>query len=151
LQVQVIGLGNELRGDDGIGPRIIEELSKTPFIESIKVIDAGADAFIVLECLQQESPVIIIDCAEMGKEAGAVVCFRADESRLKQMDQLISLHGFGLAEIYQMAKAIGPVPTCTIIGVQPKSIEFNTGLSAEVESSINQIKNLVIKEIKKNA
>jgi len=147
----VIGLGNELRGDDGIGPKIIEEMSNTLLADSIKLINAGADPFIVLDCLRQKNPVVIIDCAEMGKEPGEVVSFSADESRLKQMDQLISLHGFGLAEIYRMAKAIGPVAECTIIAVQPKSIKFNTGLSAEVEKSINQIKNQVIKEIKKNA
>jgi len=150
VKLQVVGLGNELRGDDGIGPRMINELQYGPFAQSMKLVNAGADAFIVLEYLRQENPVVIIDCAQMGKQSGEVVCFDADQSSLAQMDKLISMHGFGLSEIYQMATAIGPVAPCKIIGIQPKSIEFNTGLSPEVENSIKKIENLVIEEIKRN-
>jgi hydrogenase maturation protease len=148
--IQVIGLGNELRGDDGIGPRIIEELEKSSYRDQMHLINAAADAFIVLEYLKENNPVIIIDCARMGREAGGVIIFDADEAHAELMDTLISLHGFGLAEIYRIAAALGPVAPTKIIGVEPKSIDFNTGLSVEVEKSIPKIINLVIEEIKKN-
>jgi len=148
--IQVIGLGNELRGDDGIGPRILAELKQSRYSYKVNLINAAADAFIVLEYLNGSDPVIIIDCAQMGRNAGEVVVFNADAAHLERMNMLISLHGFGLAEIYRMAQALGPVAPCKIIGVEPKSIEFNSGLSVEVEQSIPKIINLVIEEIKKN-
>lgn len=148
--ISVIALGNELRGDDGIGPRVLVQLKQSEYKERAHFIDAGADAFIVLDHLRKSEPVVIIDCAEMEKKAGDVIRFEAKRSNLGLMDQLISLHGFGLAEIYKMAETLGPVAPCTIIGIQPKSIEFNSRLSDEVEKSIPKIINLVIEEIKKN-
>jgi hydrogenase maturation protease len=100
--------------------------------------------------LREQEPVIIIDCAKMGRNPGEVVLFNAGEANFGRMDQLISLHGFGLSEIYQMAAAIGPVAPCTIIGIEPEAIEFNTGISHTVEKSIPNILNLVIEEMKKN-
>lgn len=147
---RIIGLGNVLRGDDGIGPRILEELSQSDYRDSMILIDAAADAFIVLEYLREKEPVIIIDCAMMGRDAGDVVSFEAGETHFKEMDKLISLHGFGLSEIYRLAREIGPVAPCKVIGIEPESIEFNTGISETVLNSMPEVINLVIEEIKKN-
>ena len=63
--LKVIGLGNILRGDDGIGPAIIQNLEQSGNSFQIRPIDAGSDAFTVLDHLLGSEPVLIIDCARM--------------------------------------------------------------------------------------
>ena len=78
--LKIISLGNELRGDDGIGPRVLEQLTKIKHPIPIRFINAGADAFIILEHLVDSDPVLLIDCAKMGKTPGSVNKFNVRET-----------------------------------------------------------------------
>jgi hydrogenase maturation protease len=144
--LKVIGIGNALRGDDAIGPLIIEELEKVQPGPQAKLIDAGADAFTVLEHLMENDPMLIIDCAKMGLQAGEVKMFKVDEATIGSVAKVVSLHGFGFGDVYKMAKGMGEVAPCKIIGIEPKTIAFDTGLSTEVKKSIPDILNLIKKE-----
>ncbi len=144
--LKIIGLGNILRGDDGIGPTIINLLAESNSAKDLLIINAESDTFLLLEHLIEQEPILIIDCAKMGMTPGSVKKFEINETTILQVDKLISLHGFGFGEIYNMALKIGDPAPCKIIGVEPKSIEFNTQLSDEVKDSIPQIINLVNEE-----
>ena len=63
----------------------------------------------------------------------------------------LSMHGFSLAEVLKMAQSIGVEPDVTIVGVEPKEIKFNTGISREVEKSIPTIMRMVMEEAKSYA
>jgi len=147
--LKVISLGNELRGDDSVGPAVVDHLSKIDPPIPLTLINAGSDAFTILEYLIEDDPVLIIDCAKMGKEPGQIEKFNVEESAIQKIDQSISLHSFGFGEIYQMAKKIGEVTECMLIGVEPRSIEFGEELSDEVKSSIPSIVKMVIEEANK--
>lgn len=141
--VNVIGLGNLLKGDDAVGPTVIELLLGSDNQGELNLVDAGADAIMVLDYLLADNPVIIIDCAKMGKMAGDVVAFDVNSANISHVSTAFSIHGYSFAEIYTMAVAIGPVAPCRIIGVEPKQINFNTDLSEEVKASIPKIINMV--------
>jgi len=149
--LKVIGLGNALRGDDSIGPYIIEKLSEKENPVPLTLIDAGSDAFTLLEHLILDDPILILDCADMGKAPGEIVSFTLNDATIKAVESAVSLHGFGFGEVYNMAKSLGKMAECKIIGIQPKEIEFNCGLSKEVEAAVPQIINLVMEEAKKHA
>lgn len=146
--LKVISLGNELRGDDSIGPAVVNELRTMDLPEPVTLIDAGADASAVLEHLIAEEPVLLIDCAQMGKQPGEVVKFKVNDSNIKSFEKSISLHGFSFGEVFKMAEQFGPIPDCSIIGIEPKSIEFGQKLSDEVKHSLPSIINMVIEEAK---
>ncbi|KAA3615656.1 MAG: hydrogenase maturation protease [Calditrichaeota bacterium] len=144
--LKVIGIGNALRGDDAIGPLIIEELEKKPNGIPAKLIDAGADAFTMLEHLMDKEPLLIIDCAKMGMNPGEIRMFDVTEATIANAAKIVSLHGFGFGDVYKMAKGMGEVAPCKILGVEPKEIAFDTNLSDEVKNSIPEIVNLINKE-----
>jgi hydrogenase maturation protease len=146
--LKVISLGNELRGDDSIGPVVVNELRTMNLADPVTLIDAGADAFTVLEHLMADDPILLIDCAQMGRQPGEVIKFKIDNSTIKLFEKSISLHGFSFAEVFKMAEQFGPIPDCTIIGVEPKSIEFGQKLSDEVRQSLPSIIKMVIEEAK---
>ncbi len=145
--LKIIALGNELRGDDSIGPYLLNKLEETEHPIPIRFIHAGADTFMLLEHLMGEDPVVIIDCARMGKTSGSVCKFRLDEVNIKQVDKAVSLHGFSFAEIWNMASRIGPVAPCTIVGIEPEQTEIAMPLSASVRSRIPQAMHLLQEEI----
>lgn len=145
--LKIISLGNELRGDDGIGPRVLEQLTKIKHPIPIKFINAGADAFIILEHLVDSDPLVLIDCAQMDMAPGSVIKFEIDSQSLKKTDRLLGLHGFSFAEIVQLAQQVGKPASCTVVGIEPKSTEIDTPLSLEVEEAIPRAMQLVLKEI----
>lgn len=143
--LKVIGLGNVLRGDDGIGPMVIEQLEELGD-ESIQLIDAGADPFTLLEHLIESDPLLIIDCAEMGMLPGSTHLFSIYDAKFRESANSISLHGFSFADVYRMAAEIGVLAPCKIIGVQPKNIGFCDKLSDEVKASIPTILKMINQE-----
>ena len=147
--MKVISLGNELRGDDSIGPAITAQLKQLDLPVPLDLIDAGSDAFTILDHLISNEPIIIIDCAKMNEVPGRVKKIKIDEASFEQADNAISLHGFSFAEVYKMSKNIGPVAECTLIGIEPKSLEFGSELSDEVKRSIPLVVKMVIEEAKK--
>lgn len=149
--LNVIGLGNFLKGDDAIGPIVIEKLSNSFNETELNLIDAGADAISVLDYLIGKDPVVIIDCAKMGREPGEVVEFDVTEANISLVYNTFSLHGFSFGDVYKMATQMGPVAPCKIIGVEPKHINFNENLSTEVKASIPKIINIVTMEAKNYA
>jgi len=147
--LKVLGIGNTLRGDDGIGPVIIEELKKLDLPDSINLIEIGSDAFSIIDHFENKQSVLVIDCAQMGKDPGECVKFDVKNENLPILDKAISVHGFGFADVYKLAQNLYEDIQCTIIGIQPKSIEFNTGLSEEVKNNIPLIINMVMEETEK--
>jgi hydrogenase maturation protease len=146
--LKVVALGNVLRGDDGIGIVVLDELKKEK-MPDVMLLDIGADAFSLLEHFMASDPILIIDCARMNKLPGEVVKFQIDQANLAQADDIVSLHGFSLAETYQMAQKMGDVAECHIIGIEPKTIEFNKTISPVVKNSIPLIINMVKEEVQK--
>ena len=145
--INVISLGNDFCGDDGIGPRVLERLTKHKFPTPMKFINAGEDAFILLEYLVQSDPVLLIDCARMGLAPGTIRRFNAGDVLLRSAEQLVTMHGFSFAEIFNMAKSIGEPAPCTIFGIEPKDVQMGTSLSEEVEKSIPGVVNMILEEI----
>lgn len=133
----VIGVGNRLRGDDAIGPMVIDALRKKPDPRVI-LVDAGSDALGILEYLDDQDAVVIIDACRMHKEPGSVVVFAPSEATLILEDDPLSLHGLGLGESLRMAESLQMLPRKTkIIGIEPDSIQFTGKLSKPVSRALN--------------
>jgi hydrogenase maturation protease len=149
-QVLVLGLGNPLRGDDGVGPRVIEELNRRGLPEGVTALDGGTDGFDLLHVLAGWERAIIVDAADVGREPGQYVRFTPEEARLVESADGFSLHNAGLAEVLALAKAVGqPLPELVIFGVQPEKIGWGEGLSPAVEAALPDIVNAVLNEINK--
>ncbi len=133
----VIGVGNRLRGDDAVGPLLIDELSKLSD-PRLELIDAGSDALGILEYLAGREQVLLVDACRMGKAPGSLVTFRPLERKLILDTDPLSLHGLGLAETLDMAESLHMLPTdLKIIGIEPDSIQFNGKLSSSVQAAMS--------------
>jgi len=148
----VLGLGNPLRGDDGIGPRIVEELVRRGLPEWVAALDAGNAGLDLLNVLEGWERVVIVDAAEMGREPGRFIRFMPDEARLTRAGDPFSLHDAGLGEALALAGALGrTLPELVIFGVQPAEIDWREGLSPAVESAVPALADAVIAELEQFA
>ena len=152
--VLVLGLGNPLRGDDGVGPRVVEELEDRVLPEAVQTLDGGTGGLDLLHLMEGWDRVIIIDAADLsgvgqlapGQFApGQFVRFTPDQVHLDGADERFSFHHAGLAEVLALARALDrPLPPIVVFGVQPKSVGWGEGLSSEVEERLPALLNAIL-------
>jgi hydrogenase maturation protease len=147
--LRVIALGNELYGDDGIGPAVLRQMQSRVRRESVDLIDAANDALILLDYLVKGDPVVLIDCARMGRNPGEVLKFRSGRLQPPWLSGLLSLHGLSIREVLELARELGWSGECVIIGIEPKAVAFNSDLSAEISRNLPAIVDLAMEEINK--
>lgn len=150
LSILIIGLGNPLRGDDGVGPRVVEELHRRGLPEGVEAIDVGTGGLDLLRVMDGWDAVIVVDAAEIGREPGAFARFTPEEVRLRLHETGFSLHDAGLPEALTLASALNhPLPPITLFGVQPERIGWEEGLSPAVEEAIPALVEAILREVRK--
>lgn len=153
--VLILGLGNPLRRDDGVGPRVIEELESQGLPDGITALDGGTGGLDILRVLEGWNHVIIVDAANVdagdgGIGPGEFVRFTPDQVRLAESEDNLSLHHAGLAEVFGLAKALDhQLPSIVIFGVQPGEVGWGEGLSSSVESGLSTLVEAVREEAEK--
>ncbi len=146
----ILGVGNPLREDDGIGPAVIRRLfeikRKKDIFLSTDLVDGGTDGLGLIEYLRNYKKVILIDAVEMGISPGSIKVFTPDEAILTINTDSLSTHGFGIAELITLARELDILPDMTIIGVQPETTGYGQILSSAVHTSIDKIYRIIQKE-----
>ncbi len=144
----VIGLGNPLLGDEGVGVRVVEELRGLQLPDGVEVLEGGTAGLGLLALMEGYQRVIVVDAADMGHSPGHVVRFTPSEVQFKKTDASLSLHQIGLGEVLALAEALEMAPDeLIIIGVQPGRIEGVAGLRPEVEGVIPKIIEIILDEL----
>ncbi|BAW31285.1 MAG TPA: hydrogenase maturation peptidase HycI [Methanothermobacter sp.] len=140
-KILILTVGNELRGDDGLGPAIAKKLSKNRK-ENLTVIDGGTvpENFTGKIKMEDPSHIIIIDAVEMGAEPGTIKIIKKDEIA----NYNISTHAMPLSFLIEYLKTHKDYKI-TLIGIQPKKLEFSTKISKPVKESMEKL-NSILKE-----
>ncbi len=74
--ILVMGVGNYLMGDEGIGVQVIQEMIKHKLPDYVDILDGGTGGFLLLNCFEAYSTVIFIDATMDGKPAGIISLIR---------------------------------------------------------------------------
>jgi hydrogenase maturation protease len=130
MKIGIIGLGNPLRGDDGIGIVIVDELKKLVINKNIELVDAGEGGFNLLHHLQRFNRVLIIDAVVFGGRFGETKLFTINDIAFDNI--CLYSHEINICKIVDILRLIGDVPDIFIFGIQPKEIDYNKGLSKEL-------------------
>jgi hydrogenase maturation protease len=144
----VIGLGNPLRGDDGVGVRVVEALRARSLSPDVEVIDGGTQGLGIIPLMEGRERLILIDAANISTAPGQFARFAPDDVRLPGNDRQLSVHSAGLREALQLAQALHVLPRDVIIfGVQPEQLDWDAGLSQAVEANLPPLIAAVAAEI----
>jgi hydrogenase maturation protease len=145
----VIGLGNPLRGDDGVGVRVAQMLAEQALPPGVEVIDGGTQGLGIVNLMEGWQRVIVVDAADVGRSPGQFVRFTLDEARLLGDDQHLSIHVAGLRGALLLAQALKMLPDEVIIfGVQPANLEWESTLSPQIEATLPDLIEAVLVELK---
>ena len=144
----IIGVGNLLLKDEGVGVHAVRELRQKALPAGVEVLDGGVAGIGLLDFFPGAQKLVLIDAADMNLAPGTVVRFTPEEIRSQPGGPKFSAHDVGLLEVLELASALGQSPPeVVIIGVQPGEISWGTDLTPEVRSSLPLVVEMVLKEV----
>lgn len=131
-RIAIIGIGNPMMSDDGIGPRLIAELEGS--VPGVDLIDMGTGGMQLVHVLAGYDSVVIIDSADMGLSPGESRVFSPDDVVSFKETRAYSLHDWDLLRSIAVSRELGEAPERILIfAVQPACLEMREGLCPEVE------------------
>jgi len=146
IRTVVVGVGNLLLKDEGIGVHIAHALQRIDILHNIKIIDAGTSPDLPYY-LKDTDKLVIVDAVKAGGKPGTVYRFHPHDVNIES-ERMVSVHELGLEQSLEMMRLMGGEPReIVIIGIEPKEIDWGTELSAELKQKIPEVINVVLNEI----
>ena len=136
-KVMILGVGNPLRGDDGAGPCLIQQL-KGQVDATLLDCEEVPENFLGKIAENQPNSILIIDAIDLGMRPGAVAVLEED----KLEDATWSTHHASLQLFINCLKAETRADVL-ILGIQPKSTEFGSGISDEVKETLSLLQRIL--------
>lgn len=147
-KVAVVGVGNLLRSDDGVGVHLVHKLAEMVHEDYVEFIDAGTVPDVLTLVDERVRKLILVDAANVGGEPGTIYRFG-----LEDIDACpgvpTSLHDVSLFDNLKLVSAFGKrFESVVIIGIEPETTESGLGLSPRVSAKLPEAASLVLGEIK---
>jgi hydrogenase maturation protease len=138
----VLGIGNVLMGDEGVGVHAIRALEREGWPEGIALVDGGTGGFHLLEYLQDYKSIVMIDATMDGQPAGTVSVLRPKYA--SDFPRSLTAHDIGLRDLIEATALLGALPDVTLITVSIVEIKSMVlTLSDPVESAIPMVRRLL--------
>jgi len=145
--VMVVGVGNLIQKDDGVGIHVIRELEKYDLPGEVELFDGGTLGIDLMPFIEGKEKLIFIDSVKGGQKPGTVFKFQPDDLNYEEAPKT-SVHQIGLIESLQMISLIGKAPgKIVIFGIQPKIIDWGEDLSDEVKGAVPKLMPHLLEEI----
>jgi hydrogenase maturation protease len=144
----VIGVGNPLMGDDGLGIAALERLRNGWRIEPhLELLDGGTWGLNLLPHVEAANCVLFIDAIDTAADPGTLVELeREDIPRF--LASKLSPHQIDVKEVLALAELRGTLPEKLVaVGLQPASVEMRASLSPELTSRLNDLLESVIRRL----
>ena len=139
-KVIVLGIGNLLLKDEGVGVRAVQKLMKEIDHPDVEFVDGGTSGLDLLPLFERCRYLFVLDCVRGGKKPGTIYKFGISEIDDKRTPFKMSAHDFNLIDTISMARAIQEkLPEIIIYGVEPESIEWGLELSPAVAGALEKL------------
>lgn len=140
-RIVIVGIGDRMRGDDGVGCKIAEDLKEKLQNEKITIINAGTTPENYLEKIVKYNPdlILFIDSADFGCLPGDVKLLKSEEL----LEAGTSTHNASLKLVFDYLEN-RTNSTILLLGIQPKKIYFSTEISDELQKSIEEIETKIM-------
>ena len=137
LDIRVIGLGNPLRGDDGVGPGIIAHLQQRLWPDSVSLMVYHGDGASLMDIWAGASHVVLCDAIRSDDPPGTVRILNVNRTELPLGLFPCSSHAFGIAEAVELARVLGRLPPwCRIVGITAGEMSPGAPLSPAVADAV---------------
>ena len=136
----VLGLGNLLMADDGVGLIALARLEEEWFVpRDVELVDGGTWGMNLLPVIESAGRVILLDAIDLGDPPGTLIRLEGDEIP-RFLGLKLSPHQIDLREVLALSELRGTLPNELIaLGIQPARVEMSTTLSPVVEARLDQL------------
>ena len=147
MSVLVLGIGNLLLSDEGVGVKAVEELeNRYDCSDAVEIVDGGTSGSELLPYFDDRSHILIIDAVKTGNQPGTIVRI---ENPPAFFQKKISPHQIGLADVLGLAAITDNLPrNITLFGIEPKELSTGLDLSTEVSRNLSRLVDMVVEELK---
>ena len=150
-KILILGIGNVLMGDEGVGVHAIKELEKETFPPNVTLLDGGTGGFHLLEYLQKYPRIIMIDATMDGKLAGTISLI--EPKFATDFPKSLSAHDIGLRDLIESTAVLGELPkmyliTITIDSIQSMQIELSPEIEKQIPAVVGKVKEVLNNIIK---
>lgn len=137
--VLILGIGNYLMGDEGLGVHVANQLKEELEPGLVDIVDGGTAGFQLMEYLESYPNVIMIDATLDGKPAGTIQLIKPRFS--KDFPSAMSTHEIGLKDLVEGLMLLGKLPNIHLFIMSIEKVQpLSTVLSPEIESSLEELK-----------
>jgi hydrogenase maturation protease len=149
VKALVLGIGNLLIGDEGVGCMAAEELTRRYTLpSSVDCVDGGTAGFELLSMIDGKEHVILIDALRNDMEPGTVVMVEGEHVP-KAFLARTTPHQLGICDVLAAAQLCDTMPKhLTLYGIEPKQMEVGIGLTPEVQLGMEKIISAVVDQLR---
>ncbi|GLI35782.1 HyaD/HybD family hydrogenase maturation endopeptidase [Desulforhabdus amnigena] len=147
-RILVLGVGNILLRDEGIGVKIVEKLkAEYEFSSNVELMDGGTLGLRLLDPISQSDYLIVVDAVQNGQPPGTHYRLPPEELE-KRVTFKNSLHQLDLVESLAYSEILGNRPYVVIIGIEPADISpWGMELTETIQAQVPEISSRVLNEI----
>lgn len=146
-RITILGVGNILLTDEGVGVRVIEELGKNfSFPPNVELYDGGTGGMSLLSVIEKTDYLIVVDAVLINEPPGTVIKFDFEDLP-STLTRKLSAHETDIIEVLKVAEFLRKRPPTVILGMQPEDIS-SYGTELRIESHIPQLIKFVLEELK---
>lgn len=127
-KIAVLGIGNILMTDDGVGVEAANRLAEMSWPVSVEIYDAGTAVMNMLDAFVKNDIIIVIDALQGGHEPGSIYRLTPQQLGERQLETL-SIHDVQVLDVANMAELFGHKPEVIIFGIEPYIVDLHLGLS----------------------
>ncbi|NEW80668.1 MAG: hydrogenase maturation protease [Gelidibacter sp.] len=140
--ILILGVGNYLMGDEGIGVHVMQEMAKMKLPEYVDILDGGTGGFLLLNCFEAYKTVVFVDATMDGKPAGTISLIRPKFA--SDFPSALSVHDVGLKDMIEAVYLMDEKPdvylfTVSIEELVPMTIELNPNVKNAIPEIIKQL------------
>lgn len=148
MRVVILGIGNILLGDEGVGVRAVEALRQQYHLPpTVEVLDGGTSSMTLLEELAELDVLIVLDAILAGKAPGTVIRLAAEAVPVFFRTKL-SPHQISLADVLASLEFMGRLPKeVVVIGVQPLNMDLGLALTPTIAATLPELLSLTVQEL----
>ena len=144
-----IGIGNEHRGDDGVGKKLARSV-RSRNLPNVHVREEDRDGLALVELWKGYDFVVAVDAVSVNSEgeAGAIHRFEVHKQPIPSKFLSCSTHAFGLAVAVELARVLKELPRNFIVyGIEGKNFSEKVGLSQEVQAALPKVEAAVLRDL----
>ena len=148
MSILILGLGNLVHADDGLGVHAIHLLQQDPRVPpDVTLLDGGTQGLSLIPHISGFKRVLVIDAVDVGEAPGTLL--RLEGKSLDNLPGKATVHALGFADLMIALRLLGDSPDeVVLIGVQPQSVsDWSPELTPPIAAALEKIRDLVLSQI----